>query len=77
MSNRLNCVQVWIDKETFILLFNVYMPCDEGIMGEHLREYQDVLYCEGFDYPTLLTYLSVSYSVYLILFYSLLSLTLA
>ena len=38
--------------------------------------YQDVLHYEGFGYLILPTYLSVFYSVYLILFYSLLSLTL-
>ena len=54
VSKRLCCVQIWIDENVFIMMFNVYMPCDDRVAGDNLREYQDVLteisaICQSYD----------------------------
>ncbi len=43
LFKRQNCVQVWFNDNTFKLLFNLYIPYDNGIAGDNLQEYQDIL----------------------------------
>ena len=43
VSVRLNCVKVVIDEKFTFLLFNVYMPCDDGCANGNLMQYQDIL----------------------------------
>ena len=43
VSNRLACVKINMDAANHILLFNVYMPCDEHSGGTNLCVLQDVL----------------------------------
>ena len=43
LSKRLSAVNVVINDKTNILIFCVYMPCDEGYRGEGFQEYQDIL----------------------------------
>ncbi len=43
LSKRLNCVQVWFNDDNFMLLFNLYMLRDNGIVGKNIQEYQDIL----------------------------------
>ena len=43
VSSRLSCVQIFLTETSFILLFNVYMPCDEGRHGVNYCEFQDIL----------------------------------
>ena len=37
-SNRLCCIVVHIDNDVSIILFNVYMPCDERTRGDNFNE---------------------------------------
>ena len=43
ISNRLTCIKCFLDEENFILIFNVYMPCDSGRKDTKFLEYQDIL----------------------------------
>ena len=43
VSVRLNCVKVIIDEKFTFLLFNVYMPCDDGCINGNVTQYQDIL----------------------------------
>ena len=42
-SKRLTCIQLMMDEHTSILIFNVYMPCDQGYKGDMFTEFQDIL----------------------------------
>ena len=43
ISDRLCCIQIWLNDVHSILLFCVYMPCDDGRIGNNLNVYQDIL----------------------------------
>lgn len=43
VSVRLNCVKVTINENYAILLFNVYMPCDDRSQYGNICEFQDIL----------------------------------
>jgi hypothetical protein len=43
ISNRLTCIKCFLDEDNFILIFNVYMPCDSGRKDTKFLEYQDIL----------------------------------
>ena len=43
ISDRLTCVKVDVDVKSTLLLFSVYMPCDNGYRGADFQMFQDVL----------------------------------
>ena len=43
ISHRVTCIKVMIKDDLSMLLFNVYMPCDQGYKGDKFIEYQDIL----------------------------------
>jgi hypothetical protein len=43
VSSRLCCVEMEMSDTVKLLLFCVYMPCDNRIQGSNYTEYQDVL----------------------------------
>ena len=42
-SKRLSAVTVTLPNDSKMILFCVYMPCDEGYRGSNLNEYQNIL----------------------------------
>lgn len=43
VSKRLSCIEIMLDDNVELLLFCVYMPCDEQSVGDNLDIYQEVL----------------------------------
>ena len=43
ISKRLTAIKVTFNENQALLLFSIYMPCDEGYRGENFNKYQDIL----------------------------------